>query len=216
MKIVGGKKVYWSPSKGHHAEPAKTLEEEQPLPKPTGADQQAVRKIRIDDLAASSIEEARRILSDEWEGEAPKMGEVPPIIVRKTPSGRYAIMDGFHRVAAALGRGDSSVMGVVATADEIANEADLSEGNDAAQKWIDSVLSARRPIEKGWGATDLVKGGSQRRPPGSGWLPPSGKRKVTWKERGYIPSKLALWLTKSNIGNDHDLSCAEQARSGGL
>lgn len=42
-----------------------------------------------------------------------------PVIVRPAAEGRFAMMDGYHRLAAALALGRRSLRGVVATEEEI-------------------------------------------------------------------------------------------------
>ena len=66
----------------------------------------------------------------------------PPVIVRPLADGRFALLDGFHRLAAALAARRRSLRAIVATEAEIAAHRGAGEEGEAA--WIAGVLRRAR------------------------------------------------------------------------
>ncbi len=102
----------------------------------------ATRSLSLGQFTGSSLQEARRILADDWEGHPPPVSFRTPVIVRLTAEGRFAVMDGYHRLAAALALGRKSLRGVVATEEEIRDHRGAGEEGEAA--WIARVLRRAR------------------------------------------------------------------------
>lgn len=93
--------------------------------------------IAISSIIREHRSESRRILEDDWEDEVIDCGD-DPIIVRAVGGG-YAILDGFHRVAAALGRDEDEICAVLATEDEYSRY--VGSGEVGESEWVESVLS---------------------------------------------------------------------------
>jgi len=97
--------------------------------------QNTVRFIRLSRIAPAHLDEARRILSDDWDGVAPEIFGADPIIISQS----CYILDGFHRVAAAIGHGEKSISAIIATEEERATH--VGAGEDGEDEWIAMVLS---------------------------------------------------------------------------